>query len=397
MTIFNPQTESDVPASMKGVWFDTASDRIINSLRLANLGSGSKIETDVVVIGAGVSGLSASHAAADAGLGVILVERGPFAASGASGKNAGIVCMGANMHLSELSDDSYNWLWTETTALAMDLYERSLASGSFVSARMVGSLSLALNSDDSESLHKEVEARKALGLPADLLGVDEIRKKTFNRLALEGVQSALWLPQEGRCHPWSLCAQLAEEARTAGAKLYGNATVSNIQEINGTWLVRLEDGTEISAKALIRCVGPTVHPNERIYALAFAIDLPEMFPIFQDAAPFTYYDFRASDGHVVCTGGPYAKAGQQDVDKDHLKEMAKRVQAWLPELAGKEPKYTWAVDLKVAPKMVPHLEKLGQVAPGSSIEGLGALGVLPGILLGRKAALNLVSTLRIDK
>ena len=143
--------------------------------------------------------------------------------------------------------------------------------------------------------------------------------------------------------------------------------------------------------------GEPLDAKKQMYALAFAIDLPEMFPIFQDAAPFTYYDFRASDGHVVCTGGPYAKAGQQDVDKDHLKEMAKRVQAWLPELAGKEPKYTWAVDLKVAPKMVPHLEKLGQVAPGSSIEGLGALGVLPGILLGRKAALNLVSTLRIDK
>lgn len=394
MTTLNLQAESDVPASMKGVWFDTASKQVVQHLRLANLDMGALIETDVVVIGAGVSGLSAASAAAAAGLEVVLVERGPFAASGASGKNAGIVCMGANMHLSDLSDDSHNWLWTETTTLALDLYKQSLMSESLVSARMVGSLSLAFNSHDSASLSKEVKARKTLGLPADLLSVDEIRQKTGDRLSLEGVQSALWLPQEGRCHPWSLCAQLAQEARTAGAKLYGNASVSEIQETDGRWRLRLENGTEISAKALIRCVGPTVQPNERIYALAFAIDLPELFPIFQDAAPFTYYDFRASDGHIVCTGGPYAKAGQQDVDEEHLKKMAKRVQTWLPELSDKEPKYTWAVDLKVAPDMVPHIEKLGQNSPGSSIEGLGALGVLPGILLGRKAALDLVSTLR---
>lgn len=397
MTNFIAPTESPVPASMKGVWFDTASERIIKSLRLQDLPSGDKIEADLIVVGAGVSGLSAAGAAAAAGLNVLLVERGPFAASGASGKNAGIVCMGANMYLSDLSDDSYNWLWTETTDLALDLYERSLLAESLVTAKMVGSLSLAMNASDSQSLRQEVKARQVLGLPAELLDVGEIRKKTFDRLCLEGVQSALWLPQEGRCHPWSLCALLAETARTAGARLYGNASVCQLQEIDDRWNVRLEDGTEILARSLIRSVGPTVEPTERIYALAFEIALPEKFPIFQDAAPFTYYDFRASDGHIVCTGGPYAKAGQHDLDQEHLQTMAKRVRTWLPELSEKEPKYTWSVDLKVAKKMVPHIENLGQHAPGASIEGLGALGVLPGILLGRKAALKMVSTLRIGK
>jgi hypothetical protein len=48
--------------------------------------------------------------------------------------------------------------------------------------------------------------------------------------------------------------------------------------------------------------------------------------------------------------------------------------------------FTWAVDLHVAADMVPGLRTLGGVAPGVAIEGLGALGVLPGIVLGRRAA-----------
>jgi len=37
---------------------------------------------------------------------------------------------------------------------------------------------------------------------------------------------------------------------------------------------------------------------------------------------------------------------------------------------------------------------LGSKAPGVAIEGLGALGVLPGIVLGRQAGGSVVSRLR---
>jgi hypothetical protein len=36
--------------------------------------------------------------------------------------------------------------------------------------------------------------------------------------------------------------------------------------------------------------------------------------------------------------------------------------------------------------MIPSLRFLGETVPGVAIEGLGALGVLPGIILGRQAA-----------
>jgi len=52
----------------------------------------------------------------------------------------------------------------------------------------------------------------------------------------------------------------------------------------------------ICARGLIRAVGPTIEANARIYALAFANDLPETFPLFWDASPYMYADYRPGNG-----------------------------------------------------------------------------------------------------
>jgi glycine/D-amino acid oxidase-like deaminating enzyme len=164
------------------------------------------------------------------------------------------------------------------------------------------------------------------------------------------------------------------------------------------WTVEVDGGRKIVARSLIRATGPTVEPNKRIYAMAFATTLPADFPVFQDAAPFTYYDYRTGDGYIVCTGGPYGTAGDTAPDTTYFRAMAETVRKWIPELAGAEPKYRWAVDLKVTPDMMPQLLNLNTAgAPGFAIVGLGALGVLPGILLGRMAATQLTTKLSGQK
>jgi hypothetical protein len=140
-----------------------------------------------------------------------------------------------------------------------------------------------------------------------------------------------------------------------------------------------------AARALIQATGPTARPNARIYALAFAADLPESFPLFWDASPYTYADFRPGNGRLGVSGGRYGKAGVTLHDERYHVQLAALTRRWLPELVGQEPQFKWAVDLYVKPDLLPELQPLGSSAPGYSIEGLGALGVLPGIVLGRQA------------
>src|SRR5262249_57745740 len=114
-------------------------------------------------------------------------------------------------------------------------------------------------------------------------------------------------------------------------------------------------------------------------------DLPDDFPLFWDAAPYTYGDFRPGDGRLVTSGGRYGRAGGSPRDANYHRRLAEAARRWLPELAEQQPTHAWAVDLAVAADMVPAVRTLEARAPGCVIEGLGALGVLPGIVLSRQA------------
>jgi glycine/D-amino acid oxidase-like deaminating enzyme len=206
------------------------------------------------------------------------------------------------------------------------------------------------------------------------------------------------LPDEGRIHPLTLLAHLAQQARSEGVVIAGRAHVVTCQEIQGKmeshyWQVSLANGTIITARGLIRAVGPTAQPNQRIYALTFAADLPDNFPLFWDASPYTYADFRPGNGRLTVSGGRYGKAGVTRRDAAYHKRLADAARHWLPELENKEPTSTWAVDLAVSPDMIPTIHNIGDTAPGLSIEGLGALGVLPGIVLGQRAGKQITTTL----
>src|SRR5581483_6407126 len=197
-------------------------------------------------------------------------------------------------------------------------------------------------------------------------------------------------PDEGRIHPLTLLAHLAQQTRTQGIALAGQAQVQSYEECNASphgphWQVKLHDGRVLKTHTLIQATGPTARPNARIYALAFIADLPETFPLFWDASPYTYADFRPGNDRLGVSGGRYGKAGVTRYDERYYARLAAVTRRWLPELAKQEPQFKWAVDLYVTPDLLPELQPLGRIAPGFSIEGLGVLGVLPGMVLGRQA------------
>jgi hypothetical protein len=105
-------------------------------------------------------------------------------------------------------------------------------------------------------------------------------------------------------------------------------------------------------------------------------------------------DFRPGIGCLTASSGRSAPPGSSPRDRVYHQRLADTARRWLPEPAGREPSHAWAVDLAVSHDMIPHIRPLSADAPGLASEGLGALGVLPGIVLGKRAGSDLARTLR---
>ena len=344
---------------------------------------------DIIVIGGGVAGLSAALSARQTGASVMLLEREPMLGYGATGRNAGILSAGINMHIVDLPlDGPEAAFWPETTQVLRSLVEAS-QRGELIRAHLTGALSLAESKSAANKLRRETRARNAMGLRAEMRSAAQVAEATQGRLNTSTVVEAMWLPDEGRLQPLTLLAYLAKQARAAGVQLLGqmNVVSQEIIDFDDThlWKVKLSNGTVLHARGLIQAVGPTVEANARIYALAFDADLPDDFPLFWDAAPYTYADFRAGNGRLTVSGGRYGHANVTQHDTNYYQRLANAAHKWLPELANQQPRYTWGVDLAVTSDMIPTIRPLDASAPGVAIEGLGALGVLPGMVLGRRA------------
>lgn len=380
-------------------WWNDLSSAVRTELNLPNIQDVPAQTIDIVVIGGGVAGLSAALSASQAGAKVLLLERENMLGCGATGRNAGILSVGINMHLTDLDPNGPEAaFWPLTTRLLLSLVEEAEKPDALLSASLTGALSLAESKHAAQKLAREARARLAIGLRAEMWTPAQVAEVTQGRLNTQTVVQALWLPDEGRIQPLTLLAHLARQARIAGVVLAGQAQVDSYQMIRGCatnhhWQLLLSNGILIGTRGLIRAVGPTIEANSRIYALAFAADLPPTFPLFWDASPYTYADFRPGNGRLTVSGGRYGKAGITRHDAAYHKRLADAARSWLPELANQEPLYTWGVDLAVAADMVPTLRAIGDEAPGFSIEGLGALGVLPGMALGQRAGREIVARL----
>ncbi len=385
-------------------WNDTVSVEVAKILRLPDPSTEDytgNVVHDVAIIGGGIAGLSAALSAAQNGASVILLEKGERLGSGASGRNAGILGAGVNMPITSMPEGHPGIaLWQSTSTLVHEIYEEAKHPESLLKTKQVGALSFATSKAAVERLNKEAKVRNSFNLDAVVLAPDAVKKLTCGTIDLNGVKAALWLEDEGRINPLTLLAQIARKAKQLGVCFRGNAKVENFTVVNDHWQLSVSDPPSeivkskhlqtVKAKSLIVATGPIEEANARIYAISFAVDLADDLPLFWDAAPFVYYDYRSGDGYLTVSGGRYGKAGISKNDENYHSKMVEAARKWLPCLKNKLPAYAWAVDLNVTNDMIPEINYFSNELYGAKVVGLGALGVLPGMVLGAQAGIEAV-------
>jgi glycine oxidase len=182
---------------------------------------------DVVVVGAGLIGSAVAWRLAQAGLRVVLLDRGEPGQE-ASWAGAGLLQPEAGR---EASPELLR-LWLESLAMYDDfIRELREATSADVEFRRCGRLVLALDAAEEAALHQRAEAQRAAGIPCEWLTSAEVRRR--EPAVTPDVRAALYFPQHGLVDNRRLVRILALAAAMAGARVRGYEPVVAIAARGG--------------------------------------------------------------------------------------------------------------------------------------------------------------------
>ena len=199
------------------------------------------LEADVVVVGAGYTGLSAALHLAEAGVDVIVLEAAEIGFGG-SGRNVGLVNAGLWLPptdvirtLGTTYGERLVTLLSDAPSLVFDLIERH---GIDCEATRTGTLHCAVGRRGLRQLEARAAQWQALGAPVRLLDRAEAEAKTGSG-AFEG---ALLDRRAGTIQPLAYARGLAKAAAGAGARLFVQSPVVSAARHDGRWTARTPEG-----------------------------------------------------------------------------------------------------------------------------------------------------------
>ena len=208
------------------------------------------METDVIVIGAGVVGCSVARSLSRYNLNVAVLEAGSDVAEGASKANSAIVHAGFDAKPGS-NKAKFN-------VLGNRMFE-DVCRELKVPFRRNGSLVLAFGAEEEKSLADLKARAETNGVPVEIVGRDELRRREPN--VSSEATAALWAPTGGICCPYELTFRSAENAAANGVEFVFDAKVVGIARVEGGgWKVSCEDGRGFEARAIVNCAG--IHSDE---------------------------------------------------------------------------------------------------------------------------------------
>ena len=206
-------------------------------------------QADVIVIGAGFTGLSTALHLREAGIDVTVVEAAE-PGWGASGRNNGQVIPTLSRPDPEDIIAKHGAVGERFVGLLRDS-----ASTLFAVARRYNIEAEQEQAGWVQPVHspgrikiaeRRVRQWSKFGAPVELLSRDEVRDMTGS----DAWYGGFWNRTGGHVNPLALARGLARAALGLGARIYARSPVENFERRNDRWIVRTAKG-EISGRALV--------------------------------------------------------------------------------------------------------------------------------------------------
>lgn len=253
----DPQEATLTAGKHISYWTESASQKVLNPLR-------ENLETEVVIVGGGLAGLSVAYCLSQSGKKVIVVEDG-FIGSGETGRTTA--------HLVSALDDRYYELETifgeektkliaESHQIAIDFVEDTVRKESIDCGfeRVNGYLFLH-PSDKTDSLQREFDAATRAGLKVALMD---------QAPGLLTSEKCLCFSGQAQFHPLNYLTGLVKAIEAKGGKIFTGTHASKIDHTG----IESADGFTIKAKYIVVATNTPVN---------------NLFTIFNKQYPYRTY------------------------------------------------------------------------------------------------------------
>jgi gamma-glutamylputrescine oxidase len=358
---------------------------------------------DVVIIGAGYTGVSAALDLAQAGLKVIVLEANRIGA-GASGRNGGLVCSGwrrdqfwFERHLGK-SDAAK--LWTLSQDAKTDLQAR-ISDHKIDADWQNGQIFAAHTPRQLTALSADARHLADHYGHASTQYLD--RDETAHALGTNVYHGAWRDTSAGHLHPLKLLYGLAGAAAAAGAVFHENTRALVIGQEGSRRFVRTQTGRVLADHVLVcgdgyldgidQDVEARVLPIGSFVLATAPLDaslniLPQNDSVMDTRFVVNYWR-KTMDNRLIFGGGEMYTPGWPDDVTAFVRANMLKI---YPQLGGQEITHAWGGALGITPTRLPFLRQIGQGIWSSS--GYSGQGVALAPYFGRILAQAVLGHLR---
>ncbi|MDH3308902.1 MAG: FAD-binding oxidoreductase [Acidimicrobiia bacterium] len=349
---------------------------------------------DVVVIGAGYTGLSAARQIVESGASVVVVDAGPVGA-GASTINGGMTTKGlkaTNRDMFKMYGAEKGRAFWEASVAAIDLVETIIKEeGIDCSFGRYQAAGLAMSGRAARNLQSAAEwDRTNLGFDSEFIEGSDVRNRVVDSASFVAARVD---PIAGGLHPARYLYGLAGAVERSGATLVEHAPVTAITRSGDGYRVTTGSGVIRAGQVVVATNGYTgpllprlrrgVIPIGSYIVVTEPLDAglaERLIPggrMLWTAKRFLNY-FRLTPDNRLLMGGRNNLSTDLDLHASADIQRA-TIGQFFPELADVRLTHTWSGKLGVTFDLMPHIGRIDGVWYGL---GYGGHGVAVGTYIG---------------